>query len=147
MLKNATAVIVTASFLCSMLFPQVVKTETIEPENGQKPNVLEIIDSLALQKEPGMKEWVLARVAEAGLNPREAEVIINCESLWDPDAIGINKNRTADLGLWQINTIHKDISNADKLDYKKATDWAIQKRMKDGNWRAWYCARRLAYLK
>lgn len=147
MLKNATSVIVTASFLCSMLFPRVVKTEIDGPENGEKPSIIEIIDITAEQKEPDVKEWVLAKVAEAGLNPREAEIIVNCESHWDPDAIGINKNRTADLGLWQINTIHKDISNADKLDYKKATEWAIQKRVKDGNWRAWYCAKRLAYLK
>lgn len=97
-----------------------------------------------LEPELPMKDWVLNKVAEAGLNPQEAEAIINCESRWNPDAMGINRNRTADLGLWQINSIHKDISNADKLDYKKATDWAIAKRLKDGHWGAWYCARKIA---
>jgi hypothetical protein len=91
-----------------------------------------------------VKDWVLQRIAEAGLNQQEAEVIINCESKWNPDVIGFNNNRTVDMGLWQINSIHKDISNADKLDYKKATDWAIAKRLKDGSWSAWYCSRKLA---
>ena len=97
-----------------------------------------------IEPELPMKDWVLKQVIEAGLDPSEAEIIINCESKWNPDAMGINYNRTADLGLWQINSIHKDISNADKLDYKKATEWAIQKRLKDGHWRAWMCARKLA---
>lgn len=97
-----------------------------------------------IEMELTMKEWVLKEVTNAGLDPKEAETIINCESRWDPDAMGINYNHTADLGLWQINSIHKDISNVDKLDYKKATDWAINKRLKDGHWGAWSCARKLA---
>jgi len=105
---------------------------------------LESVENTATQPELPMKEWVLQKIAEAGLNPQEAEVIINCESRWDPDVIGFNYNRTVDMGLWQINSIHKDISNADKLDYKKATDWAIAKRLKDGHWGAWYCSRKLA---
>ena len=91
-----------------------------------------------------IKEYVRNEAKKAGLNPREVEAIINCESRWDPQAKGHNKNGSYDLGLWQINSIHKNITDAEKLDYKTATKWAIEKRLRDGNWSAWYCARRLA---
>ena len=42
-----------------------------------------------------------------------------------------------------INSIHKDISNIDKLDYIKSTKWAIEKRLSDGNFCAWVCAKKL----
>lgn len=91
-----------------------------------------------------IKEYVLSEAVKAGLNPKEVATIINCESRWDPKAKGHNRNGSYDLGLWQINSIHKNLSDADKLDYKTATEWAIAKRLRDGNWSAWYCARRFA---
>lgn len=97
----------------------------------------------ALAQEEEMKAWVLGEIAKAGLNTKEAEIIITCESRWKPDAIGVNKNGSYDVGLWQINSIHKNISNAGKMDYKEATKWAIDKRLKDGSWRAWSCSRKL----
>lgn len=146
--KKTIALILAISFAYSMLFAQTAKAESI----SIFADIFQVItDTLNPEKaeaviapELPMQEWVLQQVAEAGLNPDEAEIIITCESRWDPDAMGVNYNRTADLGLWQINSIHKDISNSDKLDYKKATDWAIEKRLKDGHWRAWACARKLA---
>lgn len=139
------SLVIAVSFAYSMLFAQTAKAEFTSAFD----NIFQVIgDSLNTKKivepELPMKDWVLKQVAEAGLNPVEAEIIINCESRWESDAIGVNYNHTADLGLWQINSIHKDISNADKLDYKKATEWAIEKRLKDGHWKAWACARKLA---
>ena len=68
--------------------------------------------------------------------------IIQCESGWNPDAVNTkNKNGSYDMGLLQINSIHKNISNADKLNYKKAIDWAIAKVKKDGGFGAWSCNR------
>ena len=70
--------------------------------------------------------------------------IIQCESKWNPDAVNTkNKNGSYDMGLLQINSIHKNISNADKLDYKKSIDWAIKKMHKDGNLNAWVCNRKV----
>jgi len=94
-----------------------------------------------------IKAYVLAEIKKAGLNAREAEALIFCESKWDDQAKGYNRNGSYDLGLWQINSIHKDISDIDKLDYKTATKWAIAKRLDDGNWSAWYCSRRIARAK
>jgi len=127
-----TALIAIIAFSFNMLVPQVAIATSRE-------NIVENITcsiNQNVQTEPidevaEMKKWVLTRVAEEGLETRIVETIINCESRWDPDAMGVNTNKSVDLGLWQINSIHKDISNADKLDYKKATEWAIKKRKTD----------------
>jgi soluble lytic murein transglycosylase-like protein len=69
--------------------------------------------------------------------------IIQCESGWNPEAVNIkNKNGSWDRGLVQINSVHKDISNADAFDYEKAIDWMIKKMHKDGNLNAWVCNRK-----
>jgi len=104
---------------------------------------ISLIQPVSAQISPNFKPKtmlteVLDLVREANLNEYEAWAIINCESKWKPDAVGVNKN-SYDLGLWQINSVHKDISNADKMDYLKATKWAIEKRIKDGNWNSWIC--------
>jgi hypothetical protein len=90
-----------------------------------------------------VEDWVLNEIRKAGLNDKEAWAIINCESRWRTDAVGVNTNGSYDLGIWQINSIHKNITNADKMDYQKATEWAINKRLNDGNWSAWVCSRKL----
>ena len=114
--------------------PTTNNTEISEITNNEKK--VETIEDI--------KEYVRNEAKKAGLNSKEVEAIINCESRWDPQAKGHNKNGSYDLGLWQINSIHKNITDAEKLDYKTATKWAIEKRLRDGNWSAWYCARRLA---
>ena len=147
-MRKITLTTITLLLITALLVPQASQALTVSdiwenlanfsftwPTTSTEP---------AVAPELPMKDWVLQRVIEAGLNPTEAEIIITCESRWNPDAMGINQNHTADLGLWQINSIHKDITNSDKLDYKKATDWAIAKRLKDGHWRAWTCSRKLA---
>ena len=111
--------------------------------NSNNPIDLADAEKEALAEEQEMRLWVLNEVKKAGLNIKEAEIIINCESRWQPDAIGVNKNGSYDVGLWQINSIHKNLSNAEKMDYKEATKWAIEKRLKDGSWRAWSCSKKL----
>ena len=89
--------------------------------------------------------YVEYKLWQAGLS-EETEFVkkmINCESKWRTDAVGVNTSGSYDMGIWQINSIHKDISNADKFDFKKATDWSIEKRLRDGNWSAWSCSRKV----
>lgn len=120
------------------------KTKTVRlAMNDNSPISLSDAEKEALAEEQDMRLWVLNEVKKAGLNIKEAETIINCESRWQPDAIGVNKNGTYDVGLWQINSIHKNLTNADKMDYKEATKWAIEKRLRDGSWNAWSCSRKL----
>jgi len=111
--------------------------------NSNAPIDLSDAEKEALAEEKEMRLWVLNEIKKAGLNIKEAETIINCESRWQPDAIGVNKNGSYDVGLWQINSIHKNMTNADKMDYKEATKWAIAKRLRDRSWNAWSCARKL----
>ena len=97
----------------------------------------ELVNTVLVEED--MQSWVLRKVKEAGLDPDIAFNIIKCESNWKPEAYGVNKNGSTDFGLWQINSIHKaEISPKERLDYKIATEWAINKRLKDGNWSAWY---------
>ena len=93
-----------------------------------------------------MKAYVLGEAKRLGLNAREVELIVNCESRWDPKATHKNRNGSLDAGLWQINSIHKNLTMAEKMDYKIATKWALEKRLSDGNWSAWYCARKVGVM-
>lgn len=104
------------------------------------------VDKTADNSEPTLqevKDYVLGEIKKAGLSVGEANALINCESKWDYKAVN-NKNRNGsnDKGLWQINSIHTNITDAEKLDYKASTKWAIAKRLADGNWSAWSCANR-----
>jgi hypothetical protein len=89
-------------------------------------------------KEIPIRLWVLNEFYEAGLNVDTADRIISCESKFNVNAINVNKNSTVDVGIFQINSIHKDIALQDKIDYKKATAWAIKKIKKEG-WGSWVC--------
>ena len=91
-----------------------------------------------------MKDYVLKEFAKANIDVKTAEAIIDCESRFNPDAININTNKTYDAGIFQINSIHKDISLQDKLNYKTAVKWVINKVKKDGSWSAWACSRLIA---
>lgn len=113
----------------------------------QAREVMEIctLNDVYCEEEMTMQEWVFERLKQ-NLGEEEAikgMMIIQCESRWNPDALNVNTNKTADLGLWQINhPLHsKTISRQQSLDYQIATDWAINKRLNDGNWGAWVCSR------
>ena len=97
-----------------------------------------------------IEEYVFEEVRrELGIQDaiKAVSMIGGCENKsWLPDICIIEPNYTISCGIWMINTVHnrKDssnyISNADKVDYKKATEWAINKRIKDGDWSAWSCS-------
>jgi len=89
--------------------------------------------------EPTMKEWIKTEVENAGLNWNEVDCLIQNESGWDNWKYGINTNGSTDFGLWQINSIHKETVSVEcRWDYKCSTYWAIQKRLNQGHWEAWY---------
>lgn len=103
------------------------------------------VKEVEVVKELSLQEQVFEMVEEK-LGAREAikaVTLIDCESRWNPDVVAKEPNGTLSYGLFQINSIHKGISNADKLNWKKATEWSIEKRIRDGHWRAWTCGRSL----
>ena len=70
-----------------------------------------------------------------------ADVLINlakCESTLNPEAIGINGKGNFDAGLFQINSVHTDLSLKEKLDIRTATQWTLDK-IKNGEGHIWTC--------
>ena len=88
-------------------------------------------------------QYVLDRVAEAGINPKIAEAVIRCESNWKPTVV----SRTSDYGLWQLNLpSHPSVTKECALDVNCSTEYAIQ-MIKRSGWYPWVCARNLGYVK
>jgi len=110
-------------------------------EYKQKPIIIErtVEVEKVLPPEPSMKEWVRTEIEKAGLSWTEVDCLIRNESGWNQYAYGINTNGSTDFGLWQWNSLHKEkVSVECRWDYKCATKKAIEKRLHDGNWSAWY---------
>jgi hypothetical protein len=88
------------------------------------------------------KEYVLEQFRLNGLDPKDADCLITSESGWRKNAWNVNNNGSVDNGLYMINTINTKgkhpISVPDAYDVVKATRWTIEKRLRDGNYNAWY---------
>ena len=103
----------------------------------------EVVESITVpradKEEINIREYVLNEVEKAGLSRREAECIITNESQWREDICIIEPNNSISCGLWMLNTVHNKggLTNACKTDFRCATKWAIEKRLRDGNWNAW----------
>ena len=77
---------------------------------------------------------------EGGLSFDEAiegMAIVNLESRWDTYAIGVNKDGSKDLGLWQISEKYHDIGRECSFDAYCSTRYAIKLYREWGNWTAW----------
>jgi hypothetical protein len=68
--------------------------------------------------------------------------IAMCESRYNENAINVNKNGSVDRGVFQINSVHKGLTNVDAFNFKKNIDFAIEMYKKQGV-RPWVCARLL----
>lgn len=58
--------------------------------------------------------------------------IAKCESGYRAEAINVNTNRTIDRGVFQVNSIHKALSNKDAFDYESNIRFAYQLQGKQG---------------
>ena len=94
-----------------------------------------------------VKDYAWTEAKKHGLDPVNFILVIWGESRFNPEALGVNNNKTVDIGLLQINSIHKDISLSERLDPYKSIDWAIKKRLHDGNYSAWVAAKALGIKK
>ena len=132
--------IVATLILCSYLCVAFTsKVEAMELNRLDKYNYTPIEYRADITKEPTMKEWVKMEVEKAGLSWEEVDCLIQHESGWNQWVYAINDEGTTDFGLWQWNSIHKDkVSVECRWDYKCATKKAIEKRIHDRNWHAWY---------
>jgi len=91
------------------------------------------------EKEISVKDEILRQAREYGVDEETALKIAVCESNLDPLAVNCNTNGTNDLGVYQINDIHK-ISNECRLDYKCNIKWAMEEMSKNG-FGAWYSSK------
>lgn len=89
---------------------------------------------------PSIKEVVLKMVAEAGFDPYIADKVVQCESGWNPNAIG-DAHLGYSYGLWQLHQpAHQTGDKA--FDPIWATEYAIILLDKHG-WYPWTCYRKL----
>ena len=58
--------------------------------------------------------------------------IAKAESRMNPLDMGVNTNGTVDRGLFQINSCHKDLNNADAFDFQKNIRYAYGLFLKEG---------------
>lgn len=90
-----------------------------------------------------LKEEISAYICSKGWNCRQALLIAECESGIREDAVNINKDRSVDAGVFQINlSAHKDVNLKEMLDFKKNIDKAARLWTHSG-WGPWVCARKL----
>lgn len=112
------------------IVPTEVKAQQILQTNFTKEE-----DNRTLQEHV----WDLLR-DEGGLSLDEAVTameIIKLESRWDTYAIGVNRDGSKDLGLWQINEKYHDISRECAFDAYCSTRYALQIYKDWGGWHAW----------
>ena len=72
---------------------------------------------------------------ELGVPNQEIMALIRvgkCESGLKPDALGVNTNGTVDRGIFQINSIHKGLSNTDAFDFEKNIHFAYRLYLTQG---------------
>lgn len=136
--RNKFIAIISAIAISSSIIGYASQIEAYEMPKDEPITALRIYP----ETDP-IKAYVLKKVYEAGLNPDEAEAIINCESRWNADAHAVNwdNKKGVDRGLWMINSLfHPEVSNECSYDYKCATKEAIRIYKDRGNWSAWACS-------
>lgn len=104
---------------------------------------------VVIECEKGVKEYLNCKAAKGEITDYQARVmyaIARAESGLRPEATNVNKNGSIDRGVFQINSIHKSLSNADAYDWKKNTDFAL-KLMKKQGFKPWVVYQRGIYKK
>lgn len=110
---------------------EAYKVDTFTPEHKEK-----------LKDYSSIKAYIVEQAEKNGLDPIDIMSIIACESHFNENAIGVNANKTSDLGLVQVNSLHVksgSISIKCAGDARCAVDWMIAKRLRDGSYNAWSC--------
>lgn len=92
---------------------------------------------IATTTESALHALVAQEAAKAGVNPYTMDKVINCESQWNPKAVG---DHGTSYGLAQIHLpAHPDITKAQAEDPKYAIHF-MATMFAEGNENAWTCA-------
>ena len=99
-----------------------------------------------LKEYSNIKGYIIEQAEKNNLDPMDLFAILICESRLNENAINVNNNGTVDLGISQWNTIHLKSGFIDlkcMADARCSIDKMVEKRLRDGNYSAWVCAKRL----
>lgn len=98
--------------------------ESIKEEEKTQPDAI-------LSEIEGIKEMIVAKAEENGIDSDLMLNIAECESHFKNDAIHHNNNQSIDIGIFQLNDIH-GLSAEDRLDSEKNIDYAIKLIKRNG---------------
>lgn len=100
-----------------------------------------------LLDQPARTEDIVAEITrvfggEGKVVLRQALEISWCESKWSEKAFHINKDKSTDGGVFQINSVHR-LSEEERFDFKSNIQKAYEIYKAWKGWDAWACARYL----
>jgi hypothetical protein len=115
--------------------PKTYSVEVPKPLPSELPKAEDI--------KPTLKETVMEIVDFYGVNRETVEIVVQCESQWQPEKIGDNGHS---FGLWQWHLkSHPEITKSCALNPICSTYVAMEhispqgKYFKEGGWNLWTC--------
>ena len=93
--------------------------------------------------------FLMCEYVKGNIGSKDVDImyaIAKAESSLRSEAININKNGTIDRGIFQINSVHKDLPNEKAFNWIENTKYAI-KMMKRQGYRPWVAYNSGAYIK
>lgn len=100
-----------------------------------------------LQTTPGTEAWIKEQwQTRTNAKWENIYAVIQGESGWNSDAWNCNNNGSLDLGLYQGNSIHKELTPSCALNTVCATNWAIELYNEQGL-TPWVAAKKLGLTK
>jgi len=109
-----------------------LSSNTIEIENIDTYSNQFIVQSGAFLS---VRELLLGMIEEAGFDPKTAYRVVQCESGWNPNAIG---DSGKSWGLWQIHQPSHNLGPA-SFDPILSTEYAIKLLRSSRSWEHWSC--------
>ena len=133
---------VVGTFILIMCVYANVNVMWIIFKDSLEPEIVEAKIELT-EEELSVKEYIFETVkTELGLDVAiDAINVVNCESRFNPNAIGMNRS-SVDLGVWQWNNVyHPEVTPQCAFDYRCATEKAIELYKIDNSFRQWACSK------
>ena len=114
-----------------------------------RPEAVETVEAITNIQPQGFltqEEQIAQYICSKPWDCQKALKVARCESNLNPNAIHVNTNGTVDRGIFQINSVHKDLKNVDAFDWKKNIDYAVQRIYTFSGWTPWVCSRKIAVV-